>query len=64
VPAPLSPAARADAAARYVDLLAQAQASGFTASWTRSDPTGWSDVQLQKYSTLLDQYLSRQAGAA
>jgi hypothetical protein len=60
----LSPAARADAASRYVDLLARAQAAGFTASWTGSDPARWSDVQLGKYTALLDQYLTRQAGAA
>jgi hypothetical protein len=57
---PLSPSARLDAVATYVDLLAQAQAADFRASWTTAEPGAWSDVQLAKYSSLLEHYLARQ----
>jgi hypothetical protein len=47
-----------------VDLLARAQERDFRASWTSAEPRRWSDVQLAKYTALLENYLARSTGAA
>jgi len=60
----LSPAARSDLRARYVDLLARARDLDFRASWTGSDVQALTDVQVQKYCSLLENYIKRQETAA
>ena len=60
----LSPAARDDLRARYVDLLVRARELDFRASWMRVDHRGWTDAQLGKYVGLLENYIKRQEHAA
>jgi len=60
----LSPAARADLRARYVETLARARGLDFRASWAGADVHALTDVQVEKYLTLLDNYIRRQESAA
>jgi hypothetical protein len=64
LPVDLSPAARDDLSARYVDLLTRARDLNFRASWMGADHGAWTDAQLGKYVELLENYIKRQEHAA